>query len=188
MPEVELTLIAISASESQKGNFVLVFEENESFRRLPIIIGDYEAQAIAIALERMSPDRPMTHDLFYNAISQLDAKLVKVIIHKVENGVFFSHLILAAPSGELVIDSRTSDAVALAVRFRCPIYTTEEVMSKVSIVLDDPSDAFTNKRGRLEDYSIEELERILEKLLQKEDYRSAVRVRNAIKLKRKDSN
>ncbi len=184
MDEIELTLIAISASESQKGNFVIVFEESGSFRRLPIIVGNFEAQAIAIALEKMSPNRPLTHDLFHDTVMRLGAKLKKVRIHKFENDMFFAQLILDLNGEEIKIDARTSDAVALAVRSGSQIFTTEEVMAKTSIVLDDPSDSFTNKRGRLEDYSLDELEMILQKLLQKEDYRSAVRVRNAIKKKK----
>ncbi len=184
MDEIELTLIAISASESQKGNFVIVFEESGSFRRLPIIVGNFEAQAIAIALERMSPNRPLTHDLFHETILRLGAKLKKIIINKFEDDVFFAQLVLDLKGNVIKIDARTSDAVALAIRSGSQIFTTEKVMEKASIVLDDPSDSFTNKRGRLEDYSLDELELILKKLLEKEDYRSAVRVRNAIKKKK----
>ena len=184
MDEIELTLIAISASESQKGNFVVVFEERGSFRRLPIVVGNYEAQAIAIALERMTPNRPLTHDLFHETIIRLGATLKRVVINRVEDNMFFAQLMLDLNGKEVKIDARTSDAVALAVRSGCQIFSTSDVMTKASIVLDDPSDAFTNKRGSLEDYSLEELEIILQKLLRKEDYRSAVRVRNAIKRKK----
>lgn len=187
MKEVELTLVAISSSSSQKDHFVLVFEELNSSRRLPVIVGNFEAQAIAMALERMKPRRPMTHDLFRETIIGLGAHLEKVLIYSFMDEVFYARLILMTEKGEVSIDARTSDAVALAVRFGCQIFTTEEVMSKASVVLDDPTKAFSNKRGRLQDYSLEELERILENLLKKEDYRSAARVRSAIEAKKRKS-
>ncbi len=185
MKEIELTLVAISASESRKDHFVMVFEEVNAFRRLPVIVGSTEAQAIAMALERMKPTRPMTHDLFKSTIVELGAVLHKVLIYKYEEGVFFAKLVLLLNGKELEVDGRTSDAVALAVRFGCQVFTTEEVMSKAGIVLNDPSQVFSNKRGRLEDYSLEELEKILKSLLDKEDYRSAARVRAAIESKKR---
>ncbi len=187
MKEIELTLIAISASESQKNLFVLVFEELNASRRLPVLIGSFEAQAIAMALERMKPRRPLTHDLFHNTIIQLGAQLQKVVIHRFSDNVFYARLFLNTDKGTVTIDARTSDAVALAVRFDCQIFTTEQVMAKASIILDDPTQAFSNKRGRLQDYSIEELERILENLLKKEDYRSAARVQSALEKKKRKS-
>ena len=184
MDEVELTIIAISSSESQKGNYVIVFEEIGGFRRLTVIIGKFEAQSIAIALENMTPTRPLTFDLFYNTLLKLGAKLNKIIIKEIKDGVFYSQLIVEREGEIFEIDSRTSDAIALAVRFEAPIYASSDVMEEASIILESPSRAFTNKRGKLEDYSLEELERILSQLIKKEDYRSAVRIRNAIKLKK----
>ena len=184
MDEIEVTIIAISSSESQKGNYVIVFEEVGGFRRLPIIIGKFEAQAIAMTLENMAPTRPLTFDLFHNTLLQLNAKVTKIVIKEIKEGVFSSQLIINQKGEVFEIDSRTSDAIALAVRFGAPIYAYNNVMEKAGIVLDNPSEAFTNKRGKLEDYSIEELERILEQLLKKEDYRSAVKIRNAIKNKK----
>ena len=187
MDEIELTIIAISSSESQKGNYVIVFEEIGGFRRLPIIIGKPEAQSIAMTLENMIPTRPLTFDLFHNTLFQLGAKLNKIIITEIKDGVFSSLLIIEQKGEIFEIDSRTSDAIALAVKFKSPIYSSNDVMEKASIVLESPSSAFTNKRGKLEEYSIEELERILEQLLKKEDYRSAAKIRNAIKSKNKNS-
>lgn len=185
MKKVELNIIALSNSESRKGNFALILEENNGFRRLPIIIGPFEAQAIAIAIERMKPNRPLTHDLFKNTLVEAGVVITEVIISDLVDGVFHSKLIgLKADGSPLKIDARTSDAIAMAVRFECPIHTTEKIMDEAAIVLDSPSKAFTNKRGSLVEYSLEELERLLAKVLEKEDYQSAIKIREAIKKKK----
>ncbi len=184
MKEVELNIIALSSSESTPGQYALIFEEVGGFRRLPLIIGSTEAQAIAIALEKMQPQRPMTHDLFYQVILQMEARLKKVLIHNIEDDIFYAHLLLKTKEGELPIDARPSDAIALAVRAGAPIFSTEQVMDKAAIVLDNPSKAFTKKRGNLVDYSLEELQRMLENLLSKEDYKSAAKIRDAINRKK----
>ncbi len=185
MSKIALNIIALAASESHKGNYVLVLEEVKGFRRLPIIIGPFEAQAIAIALEKMRPMRPLTHDLMCQILKEGQLQLVEVAIHVLQEDVFHAQLICRKPQGEEVhIDARASDALALAVRTGCPIYTNEQVMEAGSIVLDSPSKAFTQKRGKLEDYSLEELERLLQRVLEKEDYESAARIRNAIKRKK----
>ena len=184
MKRVELNIIALTNSKSQEGNFALILEECKGFRRLPIIIGQFEAQAIAIALERMKTVRPMTHDLFKNTLVALGQTLKEVLISNFVGGVFHATLIIKQPNNDLLeVDARTSDALALAVRFGCPVYTTEKIMDEASIVLESPSKAFTNKRGRLSDYSMEELERLLEQVLAKEDYESAAKIRDAISKK-----
>ncbi len=185
MNEKEILLIAISGSESQKGNYVLIFEEVDGFRRIPIVVGRFEAQAIAIELEQMKTTRPMTHDLFKSTVESLGASLQKICIYKVENDTFFSKLILKTIDGATIeVESRTSDAVALAVRFQAPMYTSMDILNNSSLILDGPSSSFNNKRGNLDDYSIEELQAILDKLVKKEDYKSAIRIRNAIKRKK----
>ncbi len=184
MKEIELSIIALSASETHEGQYALIFEEQGGFRRLPIIIGAVEAQAIAIALEQMKPQRPLTHDLFHEVLVQMKADLEKVLIYDIRAEVFYAHLLLSTAQGPLKIDARPSDAIALAVRFHAPIFATEQVMEAASIVLDSPGKAFTKKRGKLEDYSMEELERILAKLLAKEDYKSAAKIRDAIRKKK----
>ncbi len=188
MKEIELSIIALSASESHKGQYALILEEIGGFRRLPVIIGNVEAQAIAIALEKMQPRRPLTHDLFQQVILQLQGKLEKVLINDVQAEVFYAKMQIDTPTGKLQVDARPSDAIALAVRFDSPIFTTEAVMQRAAIVLDSPSSAFTKKRGKLEDYSLEELERILAKLIAKEDYKSAAKIRDAIKKKKEQNN
>lgn len=185
MDKIALNIIALSASESQKGNYVLVLEEVRGFRRLPIIIGPFEAQAIAIALEKMHPKRPLTHDLLCEVLKAGQLALVEIVIHRIVEGTFHARLVCTNGNGQtLHIDARTSDAIALAIRLGCPIYTYEDVMDAAGIVLDSPSKAFTQKRGKLEDYSLEELERLLQKVLEKEDYESAARIRNAIRRKK----
>lgn len=184
MKKVELNIIALANSESQEGNFALILEEQNGFRRLPIIIGAFEAQAIAIALEKMQPNRPMTHDLFKTTLDLSGTKITEVIISDLIAGTFHAALIGVKSDGNPIqVDARSSDAIAMAVRFGCPIYTTEEVMDAAGIILDSPSKAFTNKRGQLSDYSLEELERLLKQVLAKEDYESASKIRDAIKQK-----
>lgn len=151
-----------------------------------IIIGAFEAQAIAVSLERMQPNRPMTHDLFKNTLDTSGVKITEVIISDLKEATFFATLIgIKADGSPLNVDARSSDAIAMAVRFGCPIYTTEAIMEEASIILDSPSKAFTNKRGQLSAYSIEELERLLKQVLAKEDYESASKIRDAIRQKGK---
>lgn len=188
MKKLELNIIALANSESSEGNYTLILEEAKGFRRLPITIGPFEAQAIAISLERMQTNRPLTHDLFKNALELTGTTITEVIISDLKGGVFYATLIGKKTDGSpLKVDSRTSDAIAMAVRFGCPIYTTDAILQQKGIILDSPSKAFSNKRGKLEDYSIEELQQLLKQVIAKEDYESATKIRNAIKRKqRKD--
>lgn len=179
--KIELNLIALASSDTSKGNFVVVFEEAQGFRRLPIIIGHFEAQAIAIPLEKMQPTRPLTHDLFKNTLELLEVKILEVIISNIKDQVFFATIVGTTKEGKpLKVDSRASDAIAMAIRFGCPIYTYNSIMEEASILLDSPSKAFTNKRGRLSEYSLHELKQMLAQVLAKEDYESATRIRDAI--------
>lgn len=181
MKKVELNIIALANSESSKGNYSLILEEQKGFRRLPIIIGPFEAQAIAIYLEKMQPNRPLTHDLFKNTLESSGVSITEVCISGLKDGVFHAKLIGKMQDGSsFEVDARTSDAIAMAVRFGCPIFTSEEIMVSAGIVLDSPSKAFTNKRGSLSDYSREELEQLLKQVLAKEDYESASKIRDAI--------
>lgn len=187
MSKVELNIIALASSETQQGNYALILEELHGFRRLPIIIGPFEAQAIAVSLEKMQPKRPLTHDLFKNTLDAAGIVLTEVIISDLVEGTFHATLIGKKADGSpLMIDARSSDAIAMAVRFGCPIFTTETIMGSAGVVLDNPSKAFTNKRGQLSDYSLEELERLLAQVLAKEDYESASKIRDAIARKQQD--
>lgn len=185
MKKVELNIIALANSESSKGNYALILEEQNGFRRLPIIIGSFEAQAIAVSLEKMEPNRPLTHDLFKNTLDASGISISEIIISELVDGIFHATLIGKKADGSpLEVDARSSDAIALAVRFGCPIFTTEAIMETAGVVLDSPSKAFTNKRGKLSDYSLEELEQLLAQVLAKEDYESASKIRDAMKNKK----
>ena len=187
MKKLELNIIALANSESSKGNYSLILEESKGFRRLPIVIGAFEAQAIAISLERMQPNRPLTHDLFKNTLELSGIVLTEIIISELKGGVFYAKLMGKKADGTpLEVDARSSDAIAMAVRFGCPIYTTENIMQQAGVVLESPSKAFTNKRGKLEDYSLDELEQLLRQVIAKEDYESASKIRNAILKKKSD--
>jgi len=137
MEKIKLDIAGLSYSQTQSGAYALVLSEVIGKRRLPIIIGGFEAQAIAIELEKMTPSRPLTHDLFKNFADNFKINLVEVIIYNLVEGIFFAKLICELDGKEVEIDSRTSDAIALAVRFESPIYTYEFVLNSAGIILDD---------------------------------------------------
>lgn len=195
MNKVKLSVLGISYSQTQSGAYALVLSEESGNRRIPIIIGGYEAQAIAIQLEGLTPPRPLTHDLFLNFAKAYSINLVEVQIYKLEEGVFFSKLHCDNGHKEIYIDSRTSDAVALALRFSCPIYTTDEIIEKAGITLEieevdeavepqknietsSPSDSFTEQLKRL---SVAELKTMLDESIMNEDYEKASKIRDEIK-------
>ncbi|MEM7374812.1 MAG: bifunctional nuclease family protein [Bacteroidota bacterium] len=192
MPKVELNIIALANSESSPGNYVIILEEATGNRRLPIVIGGFEAQAIAVALEKMKPRRPLTHDLFKHTLTELGASLKEVVIHGLIDGVFHAYLLCETSDGQLMeIDCRSSDAIALAVRFSCPIFTEESVMDEVGILNEesDPSSSSgplkssassSQSSASFKDQSLSELETLLESLLSKEDYEQAAKVRDEI--------
>ena len=185
MSDITLKVVGLIQGTTD-GNYSLLLEEFEGERRLPILIGSFEAQAIAVSLEKMQPNRPLTHDLFKSTLDETGSKITEVIISEIVGGVFHATVIgKKADGSEFKVDARSSDAIAMAVRFGCPIFTTEEIMDVAGIVLDSPSKAFTNKRGQLSEYSIEELERLLKQVLAKEDYESASKIRDAIAQKNK---
>ncbi|MGM0648131.1 MAG: bifunctional nuclease family protein, partial [Bacteroidota bacterium] len=135
--KIKLDIIGISNSQTQTGAYALILGEEEGQRRLPIIIGGFEAQSIAIELENMHPNRPLTHDLFRNFAEAFNITLNEVVINKFQEGVFYAQLVCFSDEGQKIIDARTSDAVALAVRFKAPIFTYEEVMSKAGILIEE---------------------------------------------------
>ncbi|MDO9039807.1 MAG: bifunctional nuclease family protein, partial [Bacteroidota bacterium] len=136
MHKVKLNILGLSVSQSQSGAYALVLAEENGDRRIPIIIGPIEAQSIAIQLEGLKPPRPLTHDLFKQMASAFDINISEVIIYKLEEGIFYSELVCIKDGNQLIIDSRTSDAVALALRFGSPIYTTEEILERAGIVIE----------------------------------------------------
>lgn len=183
MEKHELWIVALAESLSQAGHFALILEEPVSKRRMPLIIGSHEAQAIAISLEKMQPARPLTHDLFHSTLLALEASLVEVLLTRAEDEVFYAQLLLKAAAGQiLTLDARPSDALALAVRFGCPVFATAAVLDAASYETDDRS---RDKKGSYLEYTLEQLEELLRSIIQKEDYESAVRVRDAIARRRR---
>lgn len=155
MTKIELDIVAISHSVSQSHNYAVVLSEINGNRRLPIVIGGFEAQAIAVAMERMAPNRPLTHDLFKNTLETFDVGLQEVIISNLLDGIFYARLICERNGEIFEIDSRTSDAIALAVRFNCPIYTYEFIMESAGVVLDgEKEEGETNQNPKCERMSI----------------------------------
>ncbi len=192
MARIRLNVLGLSLSHAQTGAYALVLSEQEGRRRIPIIIGQCEAQAIAIALENLQAPRPLTHDLFHNFAKTFDIELEEVEIYKLEEGVFFSKLICRQGDRQVVIDARTSDAIALAVRFVCPIYTTEEIMARAGMVmepeetdeeLEDREEAATpeDPAAELRRYTLKELNEMLEKAVEEEAYERASLIRDEIK-------
>ncbi|MBS2096998.1 bifunctional nuclease family protein [Carboxylicivirga linearis] len=188
--KVKLNILGLSYSQTQSGAYALVLAEEEGERRIPIIIGGVEAQSIAIKLEGLEPPRPLTHDLFLNFSKSFEIEIQEVVIYKLEEGIFYSELVCKRGDEILHIDSRTSDAVALALRFECPIYTYEDIIEKAGIVLD-----FENKEEQpvkktsaskpvsIEKYkekSTEELKRLLQEAIEGEDYERASEIRDEI--------
>ena len=198
MKKVELEIAGLSYSHTQSGAYALVFNETKGNRRLPIIIGGTEAQAIAIELEGMTPSRPLTHDLFKSFAEEFEFTIQEVIIYNLIEGIFFSKLICRNKEGNTIeIDSRTSDAVAIAVRFACPIFTYEFILSSAGIILDDEGEEenFSETKSNLEtesspielsesdsvpQKSIEELEKELNEAIEAEDYEKASQLRDQI--------
>jgi bifunctional DNase/RNase len=166
-----------------------VLGEINGLRRLPIVIGGFEAQAIAVALERMSPSRPLTHDLLKNFMMAFNVDLHEVVINDLQEGIFYSKLVCSSANDTVEIDSRTSDALALAVRFGCPIFTYDTILDQAGILMEDdgktktatPVTSETGGSDNLKSLSLEELEGLLTEVLDHEDYIRAIAIRDEIK-------
>jgi len=192
MKKIELEIVALSHSITQTHSYAVVLGEVNGLRRLPIVIGGFEAQAIAVALERMSPSRPLTHDLMKNFMNAFDVQLQEVIINDLQEGIFYSKLICFTEHDTIEIDSRTSDALALAVRFSCPIYTFENILESAGILMGDETpkkakgeavgieEKGGSERDDLSSMSLEELEALLNDVLEHEDYIRAIAIRDEI--------
>lgn len=192
---IQLLINGISYSQTQNGAYALILSEIEGERKLPIVIGTNEAQSIAIAIEKeIKPPRPLTHDLFKNFCIRFDIKIKQVIIHKLVDGVFYSSVICERDGIEEIIDSRSSDAIALAIRFEAPIYTYENILEKAGVVIqveteiDEKSllkELFSEQNSEitnsdLKEKSIKELEDLLKHAVQNENYESAAKIRDEI--------
>ena len=203
MSLVKLTIQGISYSQTQNGAYALILNEVDGDRKLPIVIGAFEAQSIAIALEKeIKPPRPLTHDLFKNFAERFEIVVKQVIIHKLVDGVFYSSIICERDKIEEIIDARTSDAIALALRFNAPIFTYKNILDKAGIYMKtnlmdnenspkemDESLSNINTFGVEDDVvmgntysknSLAELAELLENAVEKEDYREAAKIRDEI--------
>jgi bifunctional DNase/RNase len=190
--KIKLEILGLSSSQSQSGSFALVLGEVEGNRRLPIIIGMFEAQAIAIEIEKIMPNRPMTHDLFKAFAHNFDYTLEEIIISDLREGVFFAKIVCSNDTKTVEIDARPSDAIAIGLRFNVPIFTHESVLSEAGIVLtDEESEAgkktTSSKQAKtkptvdnLKDLSFDKLQTLLNDALKMEDYEKAAKIRDEI--------
>lgn len=190
MDKIELEILGLSSSQSQSGSFALVLGETQGSRRLPIIIGMFEAQAIAIEIEKIVPNRPMTHDLFKSFANSFDFTVEEIIISDLKEGVFFAKIMCSDGSRNLEIDARPSDAIAIGLRFSVPIYTYENVLSEAGIVLTDEEGERESKSAeseteknkpfteQLKNMNIDKLKTMLDEALKQEDYERAAKIRD----------
>lgn len=193
MKKIELEIVALSHSITQTHSYAVVLGEVNGLRRLPIVIGGFEAQAIAVALERMNPSRPLTHDLMKNFMIAFNVELHEIVINDLQEGIFYSKLVCSSSNDTVEIDSRTSDALALAVRFGCPIYTYDNILDQAGVLMEDdhkktePASAgsgVTSETGgkeNLKSLSLDELNTLLAEVLEQEDYIKAIAIRDEIK-------
>ncbi|MBZ5856445.1 bifunctional nuclease family protein [Flavihumibacter profundi] len=191
MRKIELEIVALSHSITQTHSYAVVLGEVNGLRRLPIVIGGFEAQAIAVALEKMQPSRPLTHDLMKNFMSAFNVDLTEIIINDLQEGIFYSKLVCVGENDTVEIDSRTSDALALAVRFGCPIYTYENILDSAGILMEDTSGKKKKQVGDTEKaepsahsdlhaLTLDELNILLNEVLEQEDYIRAIAIRDEI--------
>lgn len=190
MQKIELKIYGLSYSHSQSAAYALILDEKDGKRRLPIIVGGLEAQAIAIEVEKMKPARPLTHDLFKSFAEIYHVDITEVIINKFHEGVFYSVLVCNDGKGEIEIDSRTSDAVAIALRFNCPIFTYEHVMATAGVIMDkeahdDDSESFASNENEFANLNQIELEKELQLAIEKEEYEKASLIRDELKKRKK---
>lgn len=183
MDKVELRVRSIIFNQNQSNSFSLTLEELSGRRRLPIVIGYYEAQAIALEIEKMKASRPLTHDLFNEFAANFNFTVTEVIIYKFKEGLFYSMLICSDGTKTVEIDSRTSDAVAIALRFKCPVYTYEQIMNEAAYLHqseedEDPIEKLVSEEDELYTYTLTELEELLEKAIIDEDYEKASQIRD----------
>jgi uncharacterized protein len=195
MKKIRLDIKGMSYSQSQTNAYALIMGEIEGNRRLPIIIGAFEAHAIAIELEKIKPARPLTHDLFKSFATTFGLQMREVIINNFSKGVFHAELIFTDGTREMAIDSRTSDAVALAIRFGCPIYTYEEILNEAGIIVDDDTKESVQQAEQeesektssdLRQYNLSELQALLLQTVENEDYEKASQIRDEIKSRKGD--
>ncbi|UQB69012.1 bifunctional nuclease family protein [Epilithonimonas zeae] len=193
----KLIIRGISYSQTQSGAYALLLEHEETSVKLPVVIGNFEAQSISLGLEKdINPPRPLTHDLFAQFVKNTGFKLESVIIYQIKDGVFFSNINFKNPltEEELILDARTSDAVAMAVRFDAPIYTTSDVLNEAGILLEleetqkvgvEEEEEISTDFNDLSGVSLEELNQLLNDAVKEEDYDTALRLQEEIKRRNK---
>jgi uncharacterized protein len=192
MKKIELEIVALSHSITQTHSYAVVLGEINGLRRLPIVIGGFEAQAIAVALERMNPSRPLTHDLMKNFMLAFNVELHEVVINDLQEGIFYSKLVCSSANDTVEIDSRTSDALALAVRFGCPVFTYDNILEQAGVLMEDdgkkkkamPVTSETGGSDDLKAMTLEELDTLLAEVLDQEDYIRAIAIRDEIKIRK----
>lgn len=198
MKKIKLEILGLSSSQSQTSSFALVLGEAEGNRRLPIIIGMFEAQAIAIEIEKIIPNRPMTHDLFKSFASNFHFTVEEIIISDLKEGVFFAKIVCSDGLKKMEVDARPSDAIAIGLRFDSPIFTYENILAEAGIVLTDEAEdeaqekkaepkgklkkevASTRKSEDFKNYSVERLKELLKDAIDKEDYERAAKIRDEL--------
>jgi len=187
MQKIELEIVALSHSITQSNSYAVILGEVNGLRRLPIVIGGFEAQAIAVALENMHPSRPLTHDLMKNFMTAFNLQLQEVYICDLQEGIFYSKFVCFNSNDTIEIDSRTSDALALAVRFGCPVYVYEHILDQAGLTneksdkVDMPATITkTTDRSDLAKLSLAELNQLLSEVLEQEDYIRAIDIRDEI--------
>jgi len=198
MKKIELEIVALSHSITQTHSYAVVLGEVNGLRRLPIVIGGFEAQAIAVALEKMQPSRPLTHDLMKNFMTAFNIELHEIIISDLQEGIFYSKLVCSSDNDTIEIDSRTSDALALAVRFGCTVFTYEHILESAGILMEDTGSSTTKKskvttttseehtgKEDLKTMSLEDLNVLLNDVLDHEDYIRAITIRDEINKRKK---
>lgn len=195
MKKIELEIVALSHSITQTHSYAVVLGEVNGLRRLPIVIGGFEAQAIAVALERMQPSRPLTHDLMKNFMNAFNVELMEIVINDLQEGIFYSKLVCINEHDTVEIDSRTSDALALAVRFGCPIYTFDNILESAGILMEDSNKKKgdvaveqtigASSKENLQSLSVDELQTLLTEVLEQEDYLRAISIRDELNKRKK---
>lgn len=196
MKKIKLEILGLSSSQSQTGSFALVLGETEGNRRLPIIIGMFEAQAIAIEIEKIIPNRPMTHDLFKSFANMFHFSVEEIVISDLKEGVFFAKIVCSDGLKKTEIDARPSDAIAIGLRFDSPIFTYENILAEAGIVLTDEAEeekqeAATESKAKvkkesprgkedLKNYTVERLKELLKDAIDKEDYERAAKIRDEL--------
>ncbi len=194
--KIKISVLGITQNQIQQGAYALILAEDEGVHRIPVVIGSAEAQSIAAQLQHVSLPRPLVHDLFKAAVHAFGIRVKEVFIYKFERGVFYSELHLVEDDREVVIDSRTSDAIAIAIRTHSPIYTTAEVVKETGFVSEDGEEMIRNEAESepdiskipLQRFSKEELQRMLNDCIRKEEYERAAEIKAIIESKQESKN